>query len=380
MKKLLIMAIVLLLFLFSCKSKIAEKQVEKIAENNLLKQMILREGEVRLEIKKVLSFDLTKSKSDVLVVNGVLKGEDGYYFTNKKNVKIYKYDKDGKFIREFLKRGQGPGDLSYLMNVRLANNSVYALSMNKIIKFNKDGNFVFQKRFPNIHYYPIDIVDDNRVVGEKFNMSVLNGKKGELKMVELFDIKEGKATKLAGTEYSGQITLKIGSDYLSLTVPDLSPGIVWAYDTKNKRLYYANSDEYKITAVGMDGQKLFDFGRVYKPIRVDIDIINEKFGILKKNTLKDIKKNVPQYVMPIGTIEILSSGYIAVYNEFGKADKAAIDVFDSKGHYIYKLKLPEVLELNKLFFFNDGNIGYIKETPNGLVFTEYAVKKPEHIF
>ena len=380
MKKISVLFIVLfVLFLFSCKIKPTKKNIEKSTENSLLKQTKPLKGEITLELEKVLSFDLTKSNPAVLVVNKVLKGEEGYYFTNIKDVKIFKYDKNGKFVREFLRKGQGPGELPYLMNAKFINNSIYALFMNKVIKFDKNGKLIFQKQF-NARYYPIDIVDDNRVICEKFNMAAVDGDNKELKIIEIFDIKEEKPVKIAGTEFAGQITIKKGGGYVSFTVPALSPGIVWTYDKKNKRLYYANSNEYKITAMNTKGEKLFDFGKEFKPIAVDMKIINEQFGGMDKNSLESIRKRLPEHIMPIGKIKILASGNIAVYNEFAEAKESGIDIFDSKGNYIYRIKIPENLSLADFHFLKDGSIGFIEEKPERVIFTEYRVKKPENVF
>ncbi len=373
-KVILLILIISAMFVFSCK-KTEKIKGKKVDTNNLLQQTAPKKGEIDLEVKKVLSFDLTKANPEVLTVNDVMKGSGNYYFTDANNVKIYKYDNSGKFVKSFLRKGQGPGELTSLIYAKLSDNNIITSSYNKIIKFDSEGKVISQKKI-NKSYYPIEIVDEKSVIGERFNMEYKDKDSPELKIVELFNMEKEKAIKLASTKYSGQIVIPKGRGYIALVIPSLSPGIIWTYDRKHKIFYYAISNEYRIHALDLKGKELFTFGKISKPSPVDKDTIIEKFGAFKEG----LKKVLPENVMPIGKIKILLSGYIAVYNGYSKAGKRAMDIFDYKGKYLYRLKLPEELVVDSMIFFNDGNIGTIKEEDKGTIFLEYKVLNKRELF
>ncbi len=380
-KIILLFLIVSVLFVFSCeKNKKTEKiKGKKVEENNLLQQTAPQKGEIKLEVEKILSFDLTKSNPEVLTVNSVMKGVGNYYFTDTNNVKIYKYDKSGKFVKSFLRKGQGPGELTSLFYAKLTDSNIITSSFNKIIKFDSEGKVISQKKI-NKSYYPIEIVDEKSLIGERFNMEYKDKNSPELKIVELFNIKDGKAIKLASTKYSGQIVIQKGRGYIAFSIPSLSPGIIWTYNKKHKIFYYAISNEYRIHALDLKGKELFTFGKISKPSTVDKDMIIEKFGVFKKGLLSNNEKVLPENAMPLGKIKILPSGYIAVYNGYSKTGRKEMDIFDYKGKYLYRLKLPEKLDVNNLIFFKDGNMGTIKEEEKSTIFLEYKVLNKKELF
>ena len=79
-------------------------------------------------------------------------------------LKIYVFNRDGKFIRSIGSRGQGPGEYRTIVNLTMdeKNNSLFVNCFNKIICYDLEGKFLKEKRMDQY------IKDMNFVNGELF--------------------------------------------------------------------------------------------------------------------------------------------------------------------------------------------------------------------
>ncbi len=382
MKKniLLIFIIFLMLFSISCKSN--QNKTEKPKTASLLHQTAPQNGEIILKIEKVLSFDPSKDNIDAIGVGMVRKDKGGnYYFYNSSKVKILKYNNKGKFIKSFLRKGKGPGELPYIMDFAVVENGIYVSDGEKTIKFDFDGNMVFEKKL-KIRCFPVAVRDDKTVIGTFYDKESMKNKKVKKKLALLNT--EGKIIKgIVSTDKSGQIIIRTGKMIMAFMMPGATPSLVWAYNKKDDTIYYAESDKYLINSINLKTGKTVSFGKVYKDIfltTADKKKMADNFSNTSEDLKKAFAKQLPDRRMPIVRFRALPSGYLAVITPYKGLDNT-VDIFDNKGDYIYRIiNKKDNLDFSDFDYFSDGHLGYLKETDNGIIFTEYKVIEPKDVF
>ncbi len=386
MKKISVLFIILFtLFLFSCKSKTTKKHIEKTVENNLLEQTTPLKGDIKLGLKKVLSFDPSKTNIEALGAKIVEKDDKGnYYFVVPEKAMVLKYSPKGKFLRKICKYGLGPGEMRYVDHIKPVENGVFLSNSREIMKIDEKGKAVLKRTLKQV-YSSIETVDDNRYIASFYEM-VKSDKRGQTppykKAFGLFNIDERLIKKYVTLKDLGIITVKITKGIYSISISGLNSNIEWSYDAKNRIIYYGIANEYKIFAVQLNGKKQFSFGRTCKRktlSETDKEKIGKRFDGLPKELKRAFLKQLPNRLMFFSKIKVLPSGYIAVYIPSRDLSNS-IDIFDNKGYYIYHLNPLKKIKFGELMILTDGHLGYLKETDKGILFTEYRVKKPKEIF
>jgi len=81
------------------------------------------------------------------------------YVLDGKMTRIVKFDRDGKFILRFGKKGQGPGEFGFPESMVLdSDRNIYVLSSGKVLVFDENGKYL--QSFP-YNFYGLDIALDN---------------------------------------------------------------------------------------------------------------------------------------------------------------------------------------------------------------------------
>ena len=114
-------------------------------------------GNWDFNLKKVWS--VNSGAEELLIRSGQIRidGEDNVYMMELKHGKIFKFDKDGKFITTIGKRGEGPGEFKMAFGFFIVGDEIVVPSMGGIFqyfgidgKFNKSvntGSFVFPRYY-----------------------------------------------------------------------------------------------------------------------------------------------------------------------------------------------------------------------------------------
>ncbi len=375
MKKSFILFIIIsIFFLFSCNRKTTEKKGTK--ENNLLEQTKPLKGEIRLELEKVLSFDPSKTNREAVDLGWFGKDVKGNYYFSSSEISVFKYSPEGRYLKKFLHKGQGPGELSYISYFRILPEGIYISNGRKLIKCDFEGKIVFEKNFKERH--GIEMVNDNEFVGTFNDVKKEGGKTIFKKALGLLDINERVLAKYFESKKSGITIVRTGKGVIAFGIKGVFPSIEWAYDRKNGIVYFGVSDKYRIYSVDLKGNKICSFGKKEAPrIRTyrEKKEIADMFKQMGEGIKKALIKKIPDEKLAFINMKVSPSGYLLVYDGDGN-----VDVFDKKGNYIYKLLPPEGMKMEAFAIFGRGYLGYIEETDNGDIFTEYRVKKPLNIF
>ncbi len=101
-----------------------------------------------LTIKEVIKPELSDN-SAIGIIHKVIRTAEGEYFIcdRQKSRKVFKFDKNGKFIKSFGTPGQGPGEYQDITSIcSLSNGELVILSQRKIMQFSAEGNLVKEVR------------------------------------------------------------------------------------------------------------------------------------------------------------------------------------------------------------------------------------------
>ncbi len=110
-----------------------------------------------LSLEEVLSIDFGRDDIGELGIAGAVDfevdSEGSVYFfeTNRDGDVIFKFDREGTLVRSFGRRGQGPGEVQYAVWTGIDSGDNLIISDNgnrKVLGFTKDGQLVWETRFP----------------------------------------------------------------------------------------------------------------------------------------------------------------------------------------------------------------------------------------
>jgi len=231
-----ILILLILLFFFSCMGKNSHKKIDLNKIHFLDKHInYLSEG---VKIIKIVKLE-TKKESLIGSINKVIYGAYRNFYVGDFYIgkKIIKFDKDGQFLRSYGREGQGPGEFSNIIDFGVDDNeNVIILTQFKLIKFNKEGNLVKERR---IFFLGKELVIDNGLI-YLYVLDFKDGRRGKSKIL-LFDMSLKEVGGIG--EYDKRLEKYL---FVPLNVLSKGEGKIYfteiydfkinIYDTKLKRL------------------------------------------------------------------------------------------------------------------------------------------------
>jgi hypothetical protein len=157
----------------------------------------------------------------------------------------------------------------------------------------------------------------------------------------------------------------------------ITPSVNFTYDQASQTFYGALNTEYKIHQKNLMGETVAVIEKPHKNVKLSR---KDKEQMLHIRDASDNWKYdaCPDYLVAISGLAVLPSGYLAV-ERFTSVQEREIDVFDPKGQYVYVLKLPEGIRLDKTQFFRSG-IAAILERNESYIYADFKVKNLPEIF
>jgi hypothetical protein len=284
---------------------------------------------------------------------GIDIAHDGSVFVKDK-LKLYRFDANGKFVKNILKIGQGPGEIQReLTDYKVIGDDVilFSGSVSKLVKLDLSGNLkeelkLIQRRFSrflafyNQKYFFIDYrrTDFSRKSGMKeYERNLcIQDQEGYINVAPFSFPTKSLVSYLSG-----------GVSIVPVTQPIVSR-IAEHY------IYLSHTQEYLINQIDLNSGKVSKvFRRTYPRVKCP------------RKRRRDLA--------------MLPKGYLAVFRIVGPK-KFEIDIYGSDGKLVYILKLPEGITLERAKFYDFGFA--IKETrEDGFeVYAEYEIKNLPDIF
>jgi hypothetical protein len=254
------------------------------------------------------------------------------------DIKVRIFDKTGKPLITFGKKGQGPKELQNPVRMIVSGDGTAAImDLNKLAYYSRDGQCLkelslsrtssFRMKFDRKGFIYLDYWDygpdpATKAVKQTWKVTKYDG---DLKPLKVFPIAEEPAA--------------MGS--LNLFTP-----ILYFHVTKDERIIWAIAykPEYEFTVLDPDGKPIRRIIKDYEPRRItsaeEKDLMKERFG--DRQIPAGMKINIPPDHPPLQHFIGDDDGRIfARTSEPDGKGGSWIDVFDPEGRYIARTSLPE---------------------------------------
>jgi hypothetical protein len=275
--------------------------------------------------------------------------EENIYVLDNKAHKIKVFNKTGQLIKEFGKKGPGPGELDRPSNIELYSEDqliVFNMRGRKMSLFSRNGEFI--KDLPMEKYGGISRIRVDSQ-GSFYGYSMIRGESSRKIKVDKFDSNLNLVSNI--------VTMEKKIDYYSFeAIPTflyfhvINDNFVWGYASK-----------YVLHIVDPDGNEVRRISREYDPVELTK---KEKERIAKEfsDMPSRFKLKIPDAHPPFDWFYPgIDGGIVVRTHEITAEESHYFDFFDSEGRYIAKVPfkfLPRAWKNNKVYFAEEDEEGY----------------------
>jgi hypothetical protein len=329
-------------------------------------------GTVVLDVEKALEINPFAIEDVGIRYMLFARAEDGGVILFDPNrAEGHKFDNTGKYLGSLVKKGQGPGEFSRLMGVDFVGNEIWVTDGMKLAKFERQGAFIGELKLKN----------QSRVfVDNSHFLAVRSARKSPTELVRIYSLIKFGAESLSDeivadiiqAENVGMIMMDGG--YRGFAEPWGTPNLIIAYGKKDKRIYAALNTKYEIMVKDLKGRTLFVIEKKHKNVKVNTKDKEKLLG----GSLREFISVYPDELVAFQEMRALPNGYLVVRRVSG-VEKLEADVFDPEGRYLYALKVPEGISLERATFHGSGFslIQYKEDYP---VYIDYRIKNLPEVF
>ena len=360
MKKYILIIFFLSLFLY-CGTE--QQQVKKHMENGL--EVVINHQEpyrmkgepTTITIEEEFTIDTEKDDIAELGLTDIwgfsVDSQDDIYFYLSPLVQgdlVFKFDKEGHFVRSFAKKGQGPGEIENPAYLRIDSNEQLVIidtAGHKLSIFDTEGNLI--KEFPvdmNIARPGTAIIpleNGNYLV----RRVLLEDRRHSDIIVSLFDpefdeLKELHRHRVESPEFTGKFELPIPTPL---------------FEASKEHIFVGNGQlGYEILVFDLDGNVVRNIRKEYKPVEVSKDYKNEIRAYLENSEFSFLKNKVffPKYLQPFQFLFTDDEGrlFVMTHEKGGNPEENVFDIFNSEGVFVLRKNLEVFLSGN---LFEPGN-------------------------
>lgn len=291
-------------------------------------------------------------------IRGIKIAENGSIFVRGRD-HLHKFTPEGKFIRNFIKKGEGPGEVKYFTNFSITERSIVIGSMLpvKVIKYSHQGELRNEFTIQGLSAFASLLENRNNrsyfVSGESFLDDAKTGVIPRENSLYYVDNK-GFVVNMSLSFDTKDLLIKKSSKNGVMVNMDELTRFLRAFD-KEKYLYISHKERYHIIQIDLEsGKVLKEFSRVYKQVKYvkrkftkkeDIDL----YSLDNRKSFNDIYK-----------ITAYKGNLLVFTSTMNKNKEVLVDVFDNTGKYIDKffikipgVKRPDDLRSKPVLFQND---------------------------
>jgi len=329
-------------------------------------------GEWKPELTKVAELECGNGEF-FSRIDSIKTSEDGRVFiADDKNSKIYIFDKNGKYVTAFGKKGEGPGEFRYLESIHVLKDMVVVVGRVHLIYFDTDGKYIKTEKYPS-DLEPRVFIDKNRFVSAP---SVPSSRTKDTRLkLEIYNIADEKRTVL--TEYSAfdkaSVSKTKGGQQMvvNMIVGGVTPLMVVAYN--DGIIYYGMNDQYRVNMVDLNGKSKGAFvleGRDKDPFTTDKkkELFTKVKGI-PQSTIKVLVNGLPDELTYFDSVEFGNNGMRYLFlSDASDGEEKRVDIFSAEGKYLYKglLVFEEGLDM-KAFHIDGKRVIVAAENEDGEV-------------
>jgi hypothetical protein len=337
MKKKPLIILLPVLSIFGCERQGVENYLEGDVEviNNPVKPIRIEEQPSSLLLEKVMTIDT----EDPDVIEAGLVDINAFQVDSKGNIIFlshrggnhffYKFSNEGKFVRSFGPKGQGPGEMEFPLLPSLLSEDRLAVTdvLKKLLVFDEDGEVVSETRIDPNFVIVNPLEKGNSVVFWKAGADEATDKHFNEKL-SLFSPNDEELQELDVLPIARQVIF-------------LDP--VFAWRIRRDKIYQINERrDYEILVYDHEGSLIRKIRKQYDPVKLTSEI-QEKLlqGIREDSPLHD-PAIIPEYLPPVHTLFTDEEGRLfAVTFETGEhQDEYWVDIFSQEGVFFARISLP----------------------------------------
>lgn len=288
------------------------------------------------------TWEIRQAKNDVFARPWqILVSDKGFvYLYDSKNRKNYIFDKQGKFIKTFAQRGEGPGEIKSQTMAFLVNDKVVIPDVGKVHYFSENGDYITSvKKKHSLH--PALFINEDEFVSAPISIFQAFDGKGKICRVNL---KTGRETPIAEfAVFRGGYGKSAGGNVYDTIARGLTP--MMTIGLGNNRLYYGMSDSYEITIIDLKGKKYNSFILEREKRKVSAKDKRKRFidndSRIPVEAKREICNSLPDEIACFDRIEI-HNGLLYVFVadiehwKEGKRAPKQVDIFSLDGRYLYR--------------------------------------------
>jgi hypothetical protein len=327
-----------------------------------------------------------KTLEEVMSIEDI--GRD-YYFRYPHNLKVapdgsifvqdidqlIQFDFSGKFMRNFFKKGQGPGEMQQISNYCFEKSKliVHDREPNKVLLFDLNGHFIKEFRirqgpsFLELLYFYKDIY-----YFRGSDIPIIQGKPAIIDYPQIImAFSEGGSELKEMTSFpTKSFVARVGGAQGAISINNL---ITVPY--REKYLFLSHTPEYLVKLYDLEkNQVVRAFRRKYDRVKSEIEGSNKG-----RVMLNGVEFTAPpqKYLNDIFNLFIFKDRLWVMTSRVEKENGILIDVFDSDGKYVdnFDLKFPEKFDPKifrpiEMYVYGD-DIYCIKSKEDGT----FAIKK-----
>jgi hypothetical protein len=296
-----------------------------------------REGEWDFKLQKVWEVD--RAGDEVLGFPfGLMATDKGnLYVFDAANNANYIFDKDGRFLRAFAKRGQGPGEVMGQDKVHYADGKVYIPAMSAIHVFTADGDYIETVKLEGGSLYPRIFLNGDEIIAAPLTAAFLPDGRGKILRK---NIRTGEETVLAEFSLQDWGIAQSGDSVVDIVSIGFSPLMVVGYG--DGRLYWGMNTAYRINVTDLSDGNVRSFSLKRRAGKVTDNFKKDFFASpdLPAETLEQIAESLPNEISYFHRIEV-HGGLVYVFVpevdlETKRAKIKQVDIFSPEGEYLYR--------------------------------------------
>jgi hypothetical protein len=353
--RLLDFAIILSLILMSSycrKGGLTGAKIDRTFENgieviqNHLAPYPVKSGLTDFKLEEELSIDFASAEigemgladaTDFLVV---AKGFIYFMHVWKTGDTIFKFSPEGRFLKSWGRKGQGPGELQFIIGACLTPEGHMIVSDHvnlKLVWFSDEGEFIKEVKYPaQARYFILYPVREDRFVGyarvyttpeaDSFDyiFYLLNGDLEELKKLDVYKYPNPLKKGRRGINHNEFFAIK----------------------SSPNRIFVGNEDRgYEILEFDDNGALLRKIRKDYEPVRVPDELIKKRKAALSERkaalSARAGEYYFPNFYLPICDFfpDDRNRLYVMTFENGAIPGEYVYDIFDSDGLFIMRKPL-----------------------------------------
>ncbi|MDH5468034.1 MAG: 6-bladed beta-propeller [Candidatus Aminicenantes bacterium] len=258
----------------------------------------------------------------------IVVARDGSFFIHEPN-KIYKFDANGKFVKNFYKKGEGPGELNQNLTeiiVREDNIILASSNMYKIIRLDMRGNLIEDIR-PEWKFSTVVGYYNGKYFLTQYERKSLGKKISEIREENLRLVVASDEREITPTPYIFPVTVSINVWGRGISSASISR--FQRVDEDQRYVYLFHTPEYLV--------KLLDLEKIEV-----IRSFRRKYDRVKRIPLKESKIPLlmPKFHNDIYRLAIHKNNLWVITSTVDKEKGILVDVFNREGKYLDNFYLP----------------------------------------